>query len=136
MNSPLGNGMLILEKRGDERVIRKRSHELSVRHQDALQYAINMVQQSPLKPYVKDLILYGSCARKEQKYSSDVDLLLVLDEKFLEDQTLRTPMRLLKSQVSTDDPEVDLKIVVGDDWKSNNMQYFKNIRKEGISVWH
>ena len=48
-------------------------------------------------------------------------------------------MRLLKSQVSTDDiedPEVDLKIVVGDEWKSNHMQYFKNIRKEGISVWH
>lgn len=120
-------------------MIRRKKRELSVRHQHALRYAINMVQQSALKPYVKDLILYGSCARNEQKYSSDIDLLLVLDEKFLEDQTLRTPMRLLKSQVSTDDiedPEVDLKIVVGDEWKSNHMQYFKNIRKEGISVWH
>lgn len=120
-------------------MIRKRRHELSVRHQDALRYAINMVQQSVLAPYVKDLILYGSCARKEQKYSSDIDLLLVLDERFLEDKTLRTPMRLLKSQVSTDDiddPEVDLKIVVGDEWKSNHMQYYNNIRREGISVWH
>lgn len=120
-------------------MLRKRRKELSVRHQNALSHAINMVQQSVLSPYVKDLILYGSCARKEQKYSSDIDLFLVLDEKFLEDRTLRTPMRLLKSQVTTDDiedPEVDLKIVVGDEWKTNHMQYYKNIRKEGVSVWH
>lgn len=118
---------------------RSKKNELSNRHKNALKYALTMVRKSLLCPYVNDLILYGSCARKEQKYSSDIDLLLILNEKFLEDSTLRTPMRLLKSQVMTDnieDPEVDLKIVIGDEWKTNHMQYYKNIRKEGISVWH
>ena len=119
-------------------MIKRKRNNLSLRHQNALQYAVKMVQQSVLCPYVKDLILYGSCARKEQKYSSDIDLFLVLDKKFLNDHSLRTPMRLLKSQVTTDDirdPEVDLKIVIGDEWETNHMQYYKNIRKEGISVW-
>lgn len=118
--------------------IRKTANVLSQRHSNAIQYAVKNIKDSELQPYITDLILYGSCARKEQKYSSDIDLLLVLSEEFHKHKELRMPLRKLKSQVMTDDvedPEVDLKIVVGRDWETNPMQYYKNIRKDGISLW-
>lgn len=119
--------------------IRKTANVLSQRHSNAIQYAVKNIKDSELQPYITDLILYGSCARKEQKYSSDIDLLLVLSEDFQKRKELRLSLRKLKSQVMTDDvedPEVDLKIVVGHDWETNPMQYYKNIRKDGISLWH
>lgn len=47
-------------------------------------------------------------------------------------------MILLKGSVSPsvlDLPDVDLKVVIGDSWKSNNMLYYKNVKMEGINVW-
>ena len=91
-----------------------------------------------MQPYVEDVILYGSCARKEQNYSSDIDLLLVLSEEFRKNENLMIPLLKLKSQIMTDDiedPEIDLKIVIGSDWKMNPMQYYKNVKKDGISLW-
>lgn len=52
----------------------------SERHQAALEYALEQIKNSPLRPYVQATFLYGSCSRGEEKYSSDVDLLLVLNE--------------------------------------------------------
>ena len=48
------------------------------RQEQALHYALNAIKKSPISPFVTDVILFGSCARGEEKYSSDVDLLLVL----------------------------------------------------------
>ena len=86
----------------------------------------------------KALYLYGSCARGEEKYSSDVDLFLELSESFRSRPELKKYLYLLKSEVSSeelDDAETDLKIVVGDDWKRNKMLYYTNVRKEGIQIW-
>lgn len=47
----------------------------------------------------------------------------------------REELRKIKSKVMTDDiddPEVDLKIVIGDAWEASDMLYYKNIREEGI----
>lgn len=107
--------------------LRKTANVLSQRHSNAIQYAVKNIKDSELQPYITDLILYGSCARKEQKYSSDIDLLLVLSEDFQKRKELRLSLRKLKSQVMTDDvedPEVDLKIVIGSDWETNPMQYY------------
>ena len=82
--------------------------------------------------------MYGSCARGEEKYSSDVDLFLELSESFLSRPELKKYLYLLKSEVSSDeldDSETDLKIVVGDEWKKNKMLYYANVRKEGIQIW-
>lgn len=90
------------------------------------------------KPYIKTIYLYGSCARGEEKYSSDVDLFLELSESFRSRPELKKYLYLLKSEVSSeelDDAETDLKIVVGDDWKRNKMLYYTNVRKEGIQIW-
>lgn len=109
----------------------------SERHQAALEYALKQIKNSPLRPYVQATFLYGSCSRGEEKYGSDVDLLLVLNENF-DRKLLRKEMRMLQANVSTDnleDPEVDMKIVIGNQWEKSRMLYYQNIRKEGKKVW-
>lgn len=86
---------------------------------------------------MQNLYLYGSCARNEQDYDSDVDLLLELSPK-IDKKLYFEDMLILKSKVvPVDDllPEVDLKIEIGDSWKNNSMLYYQNIRKEGIQIW-
>ena len=56
----------------------------SDRHQKALEYALEYLNHSVFKQYINNVILYGSCARGEENYRSDVDLLIEFDERFLD----------------------------------------------------
>ena len=105
----------------------------SQRQRTAAEYALKVIQSSCIKPYIQSIYLYGSCARGEEKYSSDVDLFLELSESFRSRPELKKYIYLLKSEL--DDAETDLKVVVGDEWKKNKMLYYANVRKEGIQVW-
>ena len=110
----------------------------SKRQRDAAEYALRTIQSSCIRPYIKTIYLYGSCARGEEKYSSDVDLFLELSESFRSRPELKKYLYLLKSEVSSeelDDAETDLKIVVGDsyfDFAENDFQYFKASYDAGI----
>ena len=44
----------------------------------SIEYAVDIIKKSSVAPFVKALYLYGSCARGEQNYGSDVDLFLEL----------------------------------------------------------
>lgn len=113
----------------------KNNFIFSERQQKALDFAINIIKLSPVFPYIAAVYLYGSCARGEEKPDSDVDLFLELKPSFSTRKDLRIPLRLLKSEVTTDDfrdPEVDLKIVIGNDWKTSDMLYYKKVREEGV----
>ena len=86
----------------------------SKRQRNAAEYALRTIQSSCIKPYIKTIYLYGSCARGEEKYSSDVDLFLELSESFRSRPEHKKYLYLLKSEVSSeelDDAETDLKIV-------------------------
>ena len=117
---------------------RTKAHKIYAQKSMAsIKYAINVIKSSRIAPYIHGLYLYGSCARKEQNYDSDVDLFLVLspelDRKYYGDDIL-----ILKSKVTPPDtslPEVDLKIEIGDDWENKTMLYYQNIKKEGIQLW-
>lgn len=108
-----------------------------LRIRKSVEYAVNVIKNSPVAPFVKALYLYGSCARGEQRYDSDVDLFLELspdcDTKKYKDDVI-----LLKGKVSPVDinmAEVDLKVVIGNQWKKNQMLYYQNILKEGVDIW-
>lgn len=114
-------------------------YQLSKRHQDALDYALKQIHTSILAPYVEDIILFGSCAKGTATEDSDVDLFLQLCSNFPQEREYRTAIRLLKSHVTTNDindPETDLKIVFGNEWKNNPMLFYENVRKEGVSLCH
>lgn len=105
------------------------------RHKRALKYAMEKIIQSPLAPYVNELILYGSYARGTQTWESDVDLLLTLEA---DAPNLKKEIIKLKAEVTqdgVDDVQVDLKVLYGDAWKDSSMLYYQNIRKEGKKLW-
>lgn len=115
----------------------KNDSVLVKRSEQSIQYAINQIQASSISPYVKRIILYGSCARKTQSYQSDVDLLLELDTD-MDTEKYHNDIMQLKGCVSPknlDDPEVDLKIVIGKGWEQQKMLYFDNIKREGVELW-
>ena len=107
----------------------------SPRHQEALNHALSAIKNSPVSPYITSIYLFGSCSRHSEKYHSDIDILLELHPSIKEKKEYRIPLRLIKSDVATNnvsDPDVDLKIVFGDDWKHSKMLFYENIRKDCI----
>lgn len=118
--------------------IRTRKREMSERHKKAMTYALQKIQQSPIALYVKNVILYGSCARGEASWGSDVDLCVLLNEDVRKLPNYAQIIHLLKGTISEDDAhsaETDIKFVIGDEWQNSGMLYFKNLRKDGIPVW-
>ena len=123
-------------KVGNRRKINKQNM-YQLRSRKSVEYALNVIKNSPVAPFVKALYLYGSCARGEQNYGSDVDLFLELSPDF-DTKRYKDDVILLKGKVSPVDinmAEVDLKVVVGDHWKKNQMLYYQNILKEGVDIW-
>ena len=44
----------------------------------------------------------------------------------------------LKGSITEEDidaPEIDLKVVFGDDWKKSSQTYYRNILREGKQIW-
>lgn len=104
----------------------------------SINYAIAQIKQSKIAPFVQDLYLYGSCARNEQDYDSDVDLLLELSIDIDLDK-YRDNLLILRSKIipiSDDMPEIDLRIEIGDKWKSSSLFFYQNIKKDCISIWN
>ena len=121
--------------------IRKNKTTLSAaileRSQKSIDYATSVIFQSVLAPYVSAIYLYGSCARNMQRYSSDVDIFLELD-KGCDAELFHSEIINLIASVSPPDamlPEVDLRVEVGEAWKSDGSVFHKQILKEGRLLW-
>lgn len=110
--------------------------EINIRHRRALYYAVHQIKTSKLASYIQDLYLYGSYARGDYRWDSDIDLFLVLMEG-APVPCLKKEIIRLKGAVSQDgvfDVDVDLTVVFGDSWKRNSMPYYQNILREGIDI--
>lgn len=110
---------------------------LEERTKCALDYALCKLRESDVSPYIKHVYLYGSCARKQQTYTSDVDLLVEFSED-IDIQRYRSSILRLRgtiSPVAFHLPEVDMHTVVGEYWKTDKLLYYQNVKKEGIDVW-
>lgn len=109
----------------------------SVRHDLALQSAKQKILRSKLSLYAKELYLYGSAARGEVSWDSDIDLLLVLDPSQKNSRELKREIIYLKGSLTdeeVDAPEVDLKVVFGNGWRTSTQTYYKNIVQEGKNM--
>lgn len=111
---------------------------LSERHQRALTYAIEMIKKSEFADYVTAVYLFGSCARGEAKWASDIDLLLELSQDARSIPNFSINIHKLKGTISEDDldsVETVLCVMIGDEWRDSPMLFFRDIRRDGISVW-
>lgn len=119
------------------RKINNKNSTVVKRSNYAIQYALRQIKKSPVAPYVTKLLLFGSCARWQQTFSSDVDLLLEVSENITEDFRIDlVKLRSMVTPIDVDAPEVDLRIVIGNAWEKNPMLYYKNIRRYGIDIWN
>lgn len=81
--------------------------------------------------------LYGSAARGEVSWDSDIDLLLVLDPSQKNSRELKREIIYLKGSLTdeeVDAPEVDLKVVFGNGWRTSTQTYYKNIVQVGKNM--
>lgn len=101
------------------------------RHRMSMDQAIKKLVEE-FSEYIKEIYLYGSCARGEQKFSSEVDLFVRVKEN--------TPSRVLRKmriEAMPDEenlPEVDLKFTSGESF-SQSYRFNENIKKEGKLIW-
>lgn len=111
----------------------------SPRQRKAFEYALDQLKTSPVYPFVRRIILYGSCARKEEKWDSDVDLFVEIDPLIKEDlPDYKTCLLSLRSLVNTPqilDPETDLHIELNNDWEDNGGLFYEFVKKEGIEIY-
>ena len=103
----------------------------SERHRQATLYALRILLGENFSPYIQEVYLYGSCARGEEKYRSDVDLLVKVVPK-----TPARIMRRMKAEAVPDDcelPEVDVKGTSGGELGSDRFE--KNVEKDRRLLW-
>lgn len=107
------------------------------RTQRSLNHALSVLRSSDIAKCIKHVYMYGSCARQEQTYGSDVDLFVELDANTDRDHYHSELIRLRGdvSPVINNLPDVDLHFTYGEDWKKDGQIYHENIKKEGIDVW-
>lgn len=102
------------------------------RHVQSLEYALSILLQDEYAWYIRSIYLYGSCARREQKYTSDVDLFVFFDH-----DTPKSVIFNLKSITSPDDsdlPEVDLHCSLSNSFGFSKC-YDDNLTREAKLLW-
>ena len=109
------------------------------RHLMAIEEAKIKIRKSPLARYVRDVMLYGSTARGTARHSSDIDILMILDDDVKDNKSAHEWITYLKGNISSEDftlPETDLHVAYESKWKEKNDAFFSNIKKEGFSIWN
>lgn len=79
------------------------------RQKTALEYAIKYLHISEIAKHISDVILYGSVARGEEHFNSDVDILIVLQDNFLATYENKKNIRRIVSDLA--DPWETLDVV-------------------------
>ena len=103
------------------------------RHQQSIEYALEVLQREEYLPYIEAIYLFGSYARKTHTQESDVDILVQCNEQFT--PRIGRQMRVAAMPSELAFPEVELKFVVGDDWTQKDDQFSRNLTKDGVLLW-
>lgn len=82
---------------------------------------------------IKQILLFGSCARFEINISSDIDLLVVTEAPLL-DRILKSDMRSRAEELSGD-LKADVVFSTKEMLEESDMLLYKFIREEGILMW-
>lgn len=107
------------------------ARKLSEKQQRSLRYCAEQAQKYS---WIETAVLFGSCARKTQKYTSDVDVLFVT-----KDDAPGDIMRHIKAEMAALDDEkyaeIDCKFMEREYFFYGHTTFLDEVRKEGRIVW-
>lgn len=83
---------------------------------------------------LKGVVLYGSIARNTSIPSSDIDLLVLLDQPFDYFTELRQLVDLLYPIQLESEQLISAKPVLIDDFEKGTLSLYRNARKEGVFI--
>lgn len=83
-------------------------------------------------PQFQGLILYGSGARKEAVFSSDIDLLVLLGKPFNYFRELRRITDLLYPLQLESEQLISVKPAAVDEFENGEIQLYRNAKSEGL----
>lgn len=106
---------------------------MDTRFDMSLEHAIDAIASWEYKDDVLQIYLYGSCARQEQKRTSDVDLYLIV-EKDLPPKAVRD-LKTARVPADWKLPDVDVKVDFGREAFLQNDLFHNNVRKDGVLLW-
>jgi predicted nucleotidyltransferase len=84
--------------------------------------------------HFQGLLLYGSVARGQAGPDSDIDLLVLLSRPFDYFDELRQIVELLYPIQLESDRLISAKPVSVDEFKSGRIQFYRNAKREGVTV--
>jgi predicted nucleotidyltransferase len=107
---------------------------LHTRYRNAIIHAANTLMSSRLSKEIKHIILYGSCARGETCYDSDVDILVVANDEAIKNADVLREFRLIRGDLADggDVANVDIKLMARSSWDKNDSIYLNSIHREGL----
>ena len=123
----------------------------SERHQRTLNKYISSVLNNEFVKYINKIYLYGSCARNEQTFYSDIDLFVVLkedinvntreakesinDDEFWKVKSVLSGECMLCVSDAANDADIDIHYTKNSEWYSANDFFYEQIRKDCILLW-
>ncbi|HHT97800.1 MAG TPA: nucleotidyltransferase domain-containing protein [Clostridiales bacterium] len=105
---------------------------ISERYKLGIIEAINIILSFKVEG-IKQIVLFGSCARFEINISSDIDLLVVTENPIL-DRILKSDMRSRAEELSSD-LKADVVFSTKEMLEESEMLLYQFIREEGILMW-
>ncbi len=100
---------------------------ISPRHYEALKKAVSLIRDSNI-PF-RSIIMYGSCAKGEAGFDSDIDLFVDLDKDVIYSDAVS--LFDLKGKLSDiTDPPIDIHF--GDLSAQGDKTYKENIKRDGV----
>lgn len=111
----------------------------SERHNKTLVSYINTLLSNKVINYVNKIYLYGSCARGDQTFYSDIDLFVVLREDTTDSEFWKVKSILsgecMLSVSNIEDADIDIHYTRNSEWFSLDDFFYKQIRKDCILLW-
>ena len=118
----------------------KKGKPLSEKQTAVIAATLDSIRTSPIKDRIQDALLYGSTARGDSKYYSDVDILITVDGLQEMDDNEYDELKKIKLTHMKKKPylfpELDIHAMDTEQWKNGNDIYTKNIRRDHIKLWN
>ncbi len=109
------------------------------RHLMAVERAKEKLCKCEISDLITDVFLYGSVARGDYSYESDLDLLIVFSKDVIQIEDYTSRIARLKSSMSFDEVnsvDLDIKVFIGQEWDKSESLFVRLIGKDKVSIWH